>query len=306
MYSYPKNILSIEKQLQSYIDAGLLISSNDIVLDALKHIGFYRLRGYSFPFYDNYKKKYYPGTSFQKILQIYYFDQEISQYLFCFLSKIEVDLRANLINALLEKYNDALILYEPVVFKDKSLFWRNLAKISGEIGRSNDVFIKHNFDKHNGQIPLWAVVEVLSFGTLSKIIKNLQTGKDSVFEQFANHYKIYTTKGNYINPSANMLSSWIHSATILRNCCAHNSRIYNRSINTSPELINADKIVPSQRYKGLYQNLLAMKYLRPNDIVWKSFYLQLDNIISKYQEYISLKSLSFPPDWKKHLLINMN
>ena len=41
------------------------------------------------------------------------------------------------------------------------------------------MFIKHNFDNHDGEVPVWAAAEVLSFGTLSKIIKNLKTGTGS-------------------------------------------------------------------------------------------------------------------------------
>ena len=40
-----------------------------------------------------------------------------------------------------------------------------MATVASEIARSNDVFIKHNFDNHDGEVPVWAAVEVLSFGT---------------------------------------------------------------------------------------------------------------------------------------------
>ena len=104
MRHYPKNILSIQQQIKSYIDAGMVIVSTDEVEEVLRTIGFYRLRGYSFQLYDNIKKEYLPGTSFDDILEIY------------------------------------------------------------------------NFDNHDGEIPIWAAVEVMSFGTLSKVIKNLRTG----------------------------------------------------------------------------------------------------------------------------------
>ena len=58
MYQYPKQILTITQQLQSYIDAGTEITSTDEVEEALKTIGYYRLRGYSFQLYDNANKKY--------------------------------------------------------------------------------------------------------------------------------------------------------------------------------------------------------------------------------------------------------
>ena len=48
MYQYPKQILTIEQQVQSYIDAGMKITSQEDVEKVLKTIGFYRLRGYSF------------------------------------------------------------------------------------------------------------------------------------------------------------------------------------------------------------------------------------------------------------------
>ena len=52
-----------------------------------------------------------------------------------------------------------------------------MSVISSEISRSNDVFMKHHFRKHDGAIPIWAIVEVVSFGTLSKLIKNLKSVK---------------------------------------------------------------------------------------------------------------------------------
>ena len=48
MYQYPKQILTIEQQVQSYIDAGMIITSRSDVENALNSVGFYRLRGYVF------------------------------------------------------------------------------------------------------------------------------------------------------------------------------------------------------------------------------------------------------------------
>lgn len=74
MYRYPKQILTIEQQVQSYVDAGMEIASREDVEKALKAVGFYRLRGYSFQLYDNSTKKYVPGTKLEDILGIYTFD----------------------------------------------------------------------------------------------------------------------------------------------------------------------------------------------------------------------------------------
>ena len=228
MYQYPKQILTIEQQVQSYIDAGMKITSQEDVEKALKSIGFYRLRGYSFQLYDNAAKKYVPGTKFEDVIKLYQFDQELSALVFSMISKIEVALRLRLVEALLI-HGEPLVLQDSSIFKEKKRYWQNMATVASEIARSNDVFIKHNFDNHDGEVPVWAAVEVLSFGTLSKIIKNLKTGTGRSYSILASNYQYKSKKGNLVKPSQKMLASWIQGASVLRNMCAHNSRIYNRT-----------------------------------------------------------------------------
>ncbi len=302
MYQYPKQILTIAQQVQSYIDAGVTISSRDDVEKALKSVGFYRLRGYSFHLYDNSTKKYVPGTDFEDIIKLYQFDQDLSDLVFSMISKIEVALRVRLVEALLV-HGDALILQDSSVFKEKKMYWQNMSTIASEIARSNDVFIKHNFDRHEGEVPVWAAVEVLSFGTLSKIIKNLKTGIGSSYSILASNYQYKSKKGNLVNPSQKMFASWVQGVSVLRNMCAHNSRIYNRTIHTTPEILDVDKITPPPAHNGLYQILLAMKYLRSSDEEWTLFIDEFDKLIQKNSSVISLVAMNLPTDWKAHLSV---
>ena len=280
----------------------MVITSRADVEKALKSVGFYRLRGYSFHLYDNATKKYVPETRFEDILKLYQFDQELSGLIFSMISQIEVSLRARLVEALLI-YGDALVLQDSSIFKDKKLYWQNLSIVASEIARSNDVFIKHNFDNHDGEVPVLAVVEVLSFGTLSKIIKNLKTGLESSYAILAANYQYKSKKGNLIKPSQKMFASWIQTVSVMRNMCAHNSRIYNRTIHTTPEILDADKIIPQPVHNGLYQILLAMKYLRSSDEEWTIFVDKFDKLIQKNKSIISLTAMNFLTDWKSHLSV---
>ena len=302
MYQYPKQILTLTQQVQSYIDAGIKFNSREDVEKALKSIGFYRLRGYSFHLYDNSTKKYIKDTKFEDILKLYYFDQQLSALIFSMISKIEVALRVRLVEALLI-HGDALILQDSSIFKDKKKYWQNISTIASEIARSNDVFIKHNFDKHEGEIPVWAIVEVLSFGTLSKLIKNLKTGTGSSYSILATNYQYISQKGNLVKPSQKMFASWVQSISVLRNICAHNSRIYNRTIHTAPEILDIDKITPPPIHNGLYQILLAMKYLRVSDDEWTLFIDKLDNLFQNNSSVINLSSMNIPKDWKAYLSV---
>lgn len=302
MHLYPKKIMSIEEQIESYKNSSITITNEYNLKTALKTIGFYRLRGYAFQFYDNKTKTYAPGFTVDTLLKIYSFDQQLSHIIFNMLSKIEIAIRTRLCDALLSKYNDALVLYDPEAFYDKRIFWKNLASISSEIARSKDVFITHNFNNHDGHIPIWAAVEVLSLGTISKIIKNLASGAGSSYEKFSSYYTFITPKGINRRPQIKTLSSWLQTITVLRNRCAHNARLYNRTISTVPEILIRDK-VPSQRYAGTYQAILAMKYLRPDDYTWNEFVDNLEQLITEYTDFIELNRLNFPADWQNHLRI---
>lgn len=302
MYQYSKQILTIEQQVQSYIDAGMIITSREDVEKILKSVGFYRLRGYSFHLYDNSAKKYVPGTKFDDICQLYQFDQKLSVLIFSMISKIEVALRVRLAEALLV-HGNALILQDSSIFKEKKMYWQNMSAIASEIARSNDVFIKHNFNNHERKVPVWAIVEVLSFGTLSKIIKNLKTGKGSTYSILAANYQYTSKKGNLVNPSQKMFASWVQGVSVLRNMCAHNSRIYNRTIHTAPEILDTDKVTPSPTHNGLYQILLAMKYLRASDDEWTVFVSELEELFQNNSNVISFTAINLPADWKAHLSV---
>lgn len=82
-------------------------------------------------------------------------------------------------------------------------------------------------------------------------------------------------KGNFVNSSQKMFASWVQAVSVLRNMCAHNSRIYNRTIHTTPEILDTDKVIPSPAHNGLYQILLAMKYLKSSAGEWSLFVEEL-------------------------------
>ncbi|MDO4268557.1 MAG: Abi family protein, partial [Eubacteriales bacterium] len=250
------------------------------------------------------QNKYVPGTKFDDIFHLYQFDQELSALIFSMISKIEVALRVHLVEALLV-HGDALILQDSSIFKEKKMYWQNMSMIASEIARSNDVFIKHNFENHEGEVPVWAVVEVLSFGTLSKIIKNLKTGIGSAYSILAANYQYTSKKGNLANPSQKMFTSWVQGVSILRNMCAHNSRIYNRTIHTTPEILDADKVIPLPVHNGLYQILLAMKYLRSSDKDWTVFVDALDKLIQNNIGVISLTAMNLATVYKGNTIKNL-
>ena len=302
MYQYPKPYLSVPQLVQKLLSQGMAIPDRTKAEEVFTTIGYYRLRGYCYHQFDRNTNQYISGTNIDDVLELYRFDTELSHLIFEYISQIEVALRVRFVNAA-QPFGDALALNDPSIFKNKEKYWKNQGAISTEIARSSDVFIAHNFDHHDGAIPLWASVEIMSFGTLSKVIKNLKTGKDSVFLRIIQHYKYKNAHGNEVNPSQDMFASWIQAVSVMRNICAHNSRIYNRVINKIPQLISSDSANQPPRYNGLYQMMLAMKYLRPTNQSWMEFATKFHVLLHKYVGVYDMSRMNFPADWAAHFQV---
>lgn len=302
MYSYPKSYMSVEQLIQKLQGNGMEIASIEEANNAFNTIGYYRLKGYCYHRFDKNTNQYINGTKLSDVIKLYNFDTKLSHLIFEFISHIEIALRVHLVNAFQPTFN-VVALNDPAFFNNKEFYWKNQANLASEIARSKDVFIIHNFDKHDGVIPVWAAVEIMSFGSLSKFIKNLKSGPNTVLSALIKNYKYQSPNGRLVTPSKDMFTSWIQSVSAMRNICAHNSRIYNRALTSIPKLIYTDYINPQPQFNGLYQVMLAMKYLRPSNEIWNDFIDKIKELLCNYSCVCELKRLNFPNDWEEHFKV---
>ena len=301
MTTYPKPFLSPTDLVAKLKLKGMVVTSASDAEMAIRKIGYYRLKGYFFFMTDSSTGNYLPNTSFDEALKRYEFDAKLSRVIFDYLLEIEVSIRARLVEAF-QSTGEPLALNDPLFFKDKKNYWDNTATIASEIKRSSDDFVKHNFNIYNGLIPVWAAVEVLSYGTLSKTIKNLKPHANSPFSLLVRNYSYTNSSGKVITPSQDMFSSWVYATTVLRNTCAHGGRLYRRLFSIMPQIIKNDAFTPClPRVSSLYEAILAMKYLRPDVTSWNSFSANLKGLISTYQHCINLNDMNFPSDWQNHI-----
>lgn len=80
-------------------------------------------------------------------------------------------------------------------------------------------------------MPNWAMVEEITLGTLSHLYKNLS--KDSDKKQIARGLGLETP----------LLESWLHTLTMVRNLCAHHSRLWNRELGIKPAVPKSRRIL---------------------------------------------------------------
>jgi len=101
-------------------------------------------------------------------------------------------------------------------FSDRQQFDDMLAKINLEIDKSHELCIQH-FRKKYGVFPVWAMIEVASFGIIVKMYKSMdKEDKIAVAKRYGIVHKF--------------LESYMHHLLVLRNMCAHYARIWDKQL----------------------------------------------------------------------------
>ena len=188
---------------------------------------YYRLSGYWRKYQtnpENGDKNFKDNTKFEKILAIYELDALLRNLLqkglgtfeICFRSKFAYHMahsepRGQFLYLRQNSYNAKVSKNE----KPEDL----LTSIEKELSRSNEECAMR-YKSKNQDIPIWAAVEVLSFGTISKMYSRWQN-KETV-KKVSQSFK---TLKEYEH-TANIVRSLVN----LRNSCAHQARIWNRRL----------------------------------------------------------------------------
>ena len=92
-----------------------------------------------------------------------------------------------------------------------------------ELGQSREDFVAHHHAKYGGVLPVWAAVELLDWGSLTRLFG------------FAPR-NVQDTVADACGLSAPQLTSWLKALNIVRNTCAHHGRLFNRVHTLSPKL----------------------------------------------------------------------
>lgn len=231
-----KKARTVQEQIVLLKDRGLQIKEEQIAASYLEHISYYRLKGYWWNMQENPEQHIFkPGSCFEDVIERYNFDRELRQILFDAIEVIEVSLRANLINCMsCDCSQEGLWYLSPDFFEREDYLSHNLEKLRREFARSQEVFAKDFREKHPSKYKdhwesdanpdAWLILETATFGTLSKIYKNLK-------HQLPQKAKIANKMGFYSHKD---LSSCLEAVANIRNIVAHHARIWGRTMVKRP------------------------------------------------------------------------
>ncbi len=283
--------LSVDQQIKNLKDLDLIINNEEDAKSFLNDVSYYRfIKAYSLTLKSK-NSKYNSGVTFEQIKDLYLFNCNFRHLIFEQIEKIEINLRCRVSNYFCCKYGNTGYL-QADNFKNAVFFKSNIKDIKIDIERnSKSPFVKNfSINYENGDIPFYAAVELLSFGTLSKFFKNMK-----------NEDKKEVTKVGY-GVGYTYFESWIEHLAYVRNVCAHYGRLYNAKMPKTPKLYSQydDMNIGNNR---VYATLICLKYLLPNDIHWKVFVDNVELVIDKY-DAVDISTMGFPQNWKEILLCN--
>ena len=296
MVEYTNQALDIEQQIERLERNGLIITDKEYAIRILSIISYFRLANYWRPMeIDKVNHLFKPNSTFENALSLYYFDKELRALIFSAIQSIEIALRTKIIH-------NFSLSHGPFWFMNNELMKsckqqeENLSSLSKELSRSKEDFIKEHFQKYTSPVmpPAWKTLEVASFGVLSKLYGNFKD--KAVKKKIAREFHV---------PQHEYLESWMRSIAVLRNCCAHHARIWNRRFSIIPQIpqtmqsawiVNIDF-----DNTKLYPLLCCVVYWLNSIYDDNSFTLKFKSLLKEYPN-IDIAAMGFPEDWENEPL----
>lgn len=158
-----------------------------------------------------------------------------------------------------------------------------------------ELFLKHFKEKHDGNLPIWAYVEVLTISDVSKMYGILDTDiQKSIAKEF----------GYCHNTGNELLAQLLHSVTIVRNICAHGGRLFNRNFIRKPKLSQRHKkLLRVEQGTVIYDRLFSYILVIKDLSIQEDFDLLKEHLLELTAKYpfVDMKYYGFPDNWKEIL-----
>lgn len=294
---YTKPALSFELQAERLIGRGLIVSDRSLLVSRLKAVNYYRLSAYWYPFKEvepeSGEERFVRGTNFETIWHRYTFDRELRLLVMDAVERVEVSI---LRTRMVEQF---ALLHGPFGYTDIKNFSprfyssehnRLLSELDESVNRSNEEFVGRFRVKYSSEprLPLWMAVEVMTFGQLFTLFRNLDRPEQQALSR---QFGLYPP----------VLISWLHTLNFIRNACAHHARLWNRELPIRPQIPeqrnNPEWHTPFQfDNRRMFTVLTMLRYLLgiidpQND--WQN---RLETLLHSNPE-IPLKWMGIPSNW---------
>lgn len=283
---------SYQEQLSRLTEIhGLTIGDEARARYILSTVNYYRLTTYGKHLRrEDDPEKFLPGVSLETLYSLYQFDMNLRHLLLPVLEFFEVQLRAKIAYQLAITYGSLGYMdadnFRPETLPNGSSVHKNLiGKFKNEVKRQGALpFVRHHKIKYGGQFPIWAAVELFTFGMLGLLFDIM---KEADQRAVSREYDL----------SPDSLSRLIAAAVDVRNICAHYNRLYNQTLDEQPLLPNRLRFCESDR---LFPLLLVLAHVLGRERVFTRLVTGIALLEEDYPE-ADLTLCGFPEDWQSVL-----
>ena len=289
-----KEFKTLDEQIAILEGRGLSIPDKQKAKDFLQRNNYYRVSGYSLTLrnHDVFEK----AATFQNLIDIYEFDHELRHILLKYLEKIEVAVKAIYAHEFTKVYGpNGYLDAANYVDAQKHKEIIDKAEKQKSMRLRHEAYLKHFVEDLKQDVPLWAYVDLL---TISDISFLYSISDQQIRNAVASEMQLQP-KGDVL------LGRFMHSMTILRNLCAHGSRLYNRLFEQKPWLNKTEQALLRKEPDGtvdnahLYGFILIMRRLLLSDD-FRRMKMEILQLSRKYP-FVSMRYYGFREDWEAAL-----
>ena len=286
-----KEFKTLDEQITILEERGLQIPDKERAKSFLQRNNYYRISGYSLTLrtHDVFSER----ATFQNIIDIYEFDQKLRHILLKYIEIIEVTVKS-IYSYEFTKVYGATGYLDSTNFTNTSVYNDIIqkAEIQKQSRLPHEAYLKHFINELHVDIPLWAFVDLLTISNISLMYK---ISPSAVKVAVANSLGI-KIRGD------ELVERFMHHMTIIRNLCAHGSRLYNRLFEQKPWLNRKELGLLIKEADGtvdnahLYGFILVMRRLLKEDEFsdMKAEIIQL----TKAYPFVNMRYYGFRADWK--------
>ncbi len=293
--SFQKPPLDYSQQVALMQSRGLKIDCVDTAVNCLSHFNYYRFSAYLRTFeVDPSSHQIQLGTTFDDVLNVYLFDRDLRLLMLDAIEQLEVSLRTQLAYQLSHRYGAAHPHLQADLFSNQSSYVDGFVRLENEVKHSSEDFIRHLRTKYKEDLPpIWAVVELMTVGQLSRWFSNIKLRSDR--RLIASIYAV----------DEKILSSFFEHLSLVRNFAAHHSRLWNREFTKTmkiprygdPFLVSSFFHLPDhdRRLRKIYNTLTISGYLLQVISSNKDWIRKIKQLVAAYP--VDVSKMGFPKDW---------
>lgn len=213
----------------------------------------------------------FTGLTFEDVVTFYNLDRELRSILMEALSWAEVSFRTAFAYIVSNDKNDPFFYLDSSNFRNSSFHSQTLNECEKDFKNAGIKVL--GLDASGNNIyeapPAWKMVEIVSFGKISKLFCNIDKVK-------------YLDKvGKYFGFSKTEIKSVIKSLADLRNQCAHHRKILFSNFNSTPAITQDMRVLHINGTKiGAF--IFCLHKMMKNDIeMQNSFYAKINELYKK-------------------------